>query len=140
MSLQDKIRQLPASPGVYLMRDGDGEIIYIGKARSLRQRVRSYFNAAGDSRYQVKFLMARVVDIDVLLTDTEKEALLLENTLIKQQHEECSAWLANTMSLFEKVNEKDQFKKSVIQFRLVQIQSMINWLNILHNPIKNEMK
>jgi excinuclease ABC subunit C len=86
MSLEDKIRQLPASPGVYLMRDAQGEIIYVGKARSLRQRVRSYFGASGDSRYQVKFLMARVVDIDVVLTDTEKEALLLENTLIKQHH------------------------------------------------------
>jgi excinuclease ABC subunit C len=84
MSLEDKIRQLPAAPGVYLMRDADGEIIYVGKARSLRQRVRSYFGASGDSRYQVKFLMARVVDIDIMLTDTEKEALLLENTLIKQ--------------------------------------------------------
>jgi excinuclease ABC subunit C len=86
MSLEDKIRQLPASPGVYLMRDAQGEIIYVGKARSLRQRVRSYFGASGDSRYQVKFLMAKVVDIDVVLTDTEKEALLLENTLIKQHH------------------------------------------------------
>src|SRR6185369_11000360 len=56
------------------------------KARSLRQRVRSYFKAASDSRYQVRFLLARVVDIEVLLTDTEKEALLLENTLIKQHH------------------------------------------------------
>lgn len=84
MSLEDKLRQLPASPGVYLMRDADGTIIYIGKARSLRQRVRSYFNASGDSRYHVKFLVARVADIDLLLTDTEKEALLLENTLIKQ--------------------------------------------------------
>jgi len=86
MSLEDKIRQLPASPGVYLMRDADGTIIYVGKARSLRQRVRSYFNMSGDSRYQVKFLVARVADIDVMLTDTEKEALLLENTLIKQHH------------------------------------------------------
>ena len=86
MSLEDKIRQLPTAPGVYLMRDAQGEIIYIGKARSLRQRVRSYFGASGDSRYQVKFLVARVVDIEVVLTDTEKEALLLENTLIKQHH------------------------------------------------------
>ena len=71
MSLEDKITQLPASPGVYLMRDAAGAIIYIGKARSLRQRVRSYFKAAGDSRYQIKFLVARVADIEVMLTDTE---------------------------------------------------------------------
>lgn len=86
MNLEDKIQQLPASPGVYLMHDAAGEIMYVGKARSLRQRVRSYFNTSGDSRYQIKFLMARVADIEVMLTDTEKEALLLENTLIKQYH------------------------------------------------------
>ena len=84
MGLQDKIRQLPVSPGVYLMRDADGTIIYVGKARNLRARVRSYFNPSGDSRWHVKFLVTRVCDIEVMLTDTEKEALLLENTLIKQ--------------------------------------------------------
>lgn len=86
MSLKDKIQQLPVSPGVYLMRDASEEIIYVGKARNLRQRVRSYFTASGDSRYHVKFLVAKVADIEVMLTDTEKEALLLENTLIKQHH------------------------------------------------------
>ncbi|MDD2366414.1 MAG: excinuclease ABC subunit UvrC [Desulfuromonadaceae bacterium] len=84
MTLEEKVRQFSTSPGVYQMRDADGVIIYIGKARNLRQRVRSYFNSSGDSRYHVKFLMAKVGDIDILLTDTEKEALLLENTLIKQ--------------------------------------------------------
>ena len=86
MSLEEKIRLLPNSPGVYLMKNAADEIIYVGKARNLRQRVRSYFAASGDSRYQVKFLIAKVTDLDVLLTDTEKEALLLENTLIKQHH------------------------------------------------------
>jgi len=84
MTLEDKIRRLPTSPGVYLMRDADGVIIYVGKARNLRQRVRTYFGTAGDGRYHVKFLMAKVADLEVMLTDTEKEALLLENTLIKQ--------------------------------------------------------
>lgn len=86
MSLEDKIRQMPTSPGVYLMRDAGGEIIYVGKACNLRQRVRSYFGSSTDSRYHVKFLVAKVADIEVMLTDTEKEALLLENTLIKQHH------------------------------------------------------
>ena len=84
MDLRDKISRLPATPGVYLMRDADGQIIYVGKARNLRQRVRSYFGVSSDSRYQIRFLMARVADIDFMVTDTEKEALLLENTLIKQ--------------------------------------------------------
>ncbi len=112
MSLQDKIRQLPASPGVYLMRDGDGEIIYIGKARNLRQRVRSYFNATGDSRYQVKFLMARVADIDVLLTDTEKEALLLENTLIKQHRPRYNLDLKDDKTYFSlRLDPREEFPR-----------------------------
>jgi len=58
------------------------------------------------------------------------------NDLINQQKIECNLWLVNTMTLIENVIETDQFKKSVIQFRIFQIQSMINWLNKLHNAIK----
>lgn len=75
---------LPTEPGVYLMKDDLGKIIYVGKAQSLRSRVRSYFRESGDQRYSVKFLRGRVGDIEVVVTDTVKEALLLENTLIKK--------------------------------------------------------
>src|SRR5664279_1247030 len=80
----DNISRFPASPGVYLMKGSDDVILYVGKARDLKQRVRSYFRQGGDSRYQIRFLMARVTTIDFIVTDTEKEALILENTLIKQ--------------------------------------------------------
>jgi len=83
MDLSGKIRRFPALPGVYRMYDAAGTVLYVGKARNLRQRLRSYFGAT-DSRPQVKFLMGRVVDIEFTVTDTEKEALLLENILIKQ--------------------------------------------------------
>jgi excinuclease ABC subunit C len=112
MSLEDKIMQLPASPGVYLMRDAGGAIIYIGKARSLRQRVRSYFKATADSRYQVRFLVARVADIEVMLTDTEKEALLLENTLIKQHHPRYNLDLKDDKTYFSlRIDLKEQFPR-----------------------------
>jgi excinuclease ABC subunit C len=112
MSLEDKIRQMPAAPGVYLMRDATGEIIYVGKARSLRQRVRSYFGASGDSRYQVKFLMARVVDIDIVLTDTEKEALLLENTLIKQHRPRYNLELKDDKTYFSlRLDPSEEFPR-----------------------------
>ncbi|NVN90001.1 MAG: excinuclease ABC subunit UvrC [Desulfuromonadales bacterium] len=112
MSLEDKIRQLPAVPGVYLMRDDKGEIIYVGKARSLRQRVRSYFGASADSRYQVKFLMAKVVDIDIVLTDTEKEALLLENTLIKQHRPRYNLELKDDKTYFSlRLDPAEQFPR-----------------------------
>ncbi|QOX77802.1 excinuclease ABC subunit UvrC [Trichlorobacter lovleyi] len=83
MELRDSIRSFPTAPGVYLMRDTNGTILYVGKARNLRQRVSNYFGAT-DGRPQVRFLMARVNSIEFTITDTEKEALLLENTLIKQ--------------------------------------------------------
>ena len=115
MSLLDKIRQLPASPGVYLMRDATGEIIYIGKARSLRQRVRSYFGASADSRYQIKFLVARVADIEVMLTDTEKEALLLENTLIKQHHPRYNLDLKDDKTYFSlRLDLRDEFPRFTV--------------------------
>ena len=115
MSLADKIQQLPAAPGVYLMRDADGTIIYVGKARSLRQRVRSYFNASGDSRYHVKFLVARVVDIEVMLTDTEKEALLLENTLIKQHHPRYNLDLKDDKTYFSlRLDPREKFPRFTI--------------------------
>ncbi|HLO10348.1 MAG TPA: excinuclease ABC subunit UvrC, partial [Desulfobacteria bacterium] len=84
MNSIDRTDSFPAAPGVYLMKGTDGVILYVGKARNLRQRVRSYFRQSGDSRYHIQFLMARVADIDYIVTDTEKEALILENTLIKQ--------------------------------------------------------
>ena len=80
----DAIAGFPAATGVYLMRDAAGTILYVGKARHLRNRVRSYFSASADSRYQIPALMNRVGAIDFIVTDTEKEALILENTLIKQ--------------------------------------------------------
>ena len=115
MSLEDKIRQLPASPGVYLMRDVDGVIIYVGKACSLRQRVRSYFNTSGDSRYHVKFLVARVADIEVMLTDTEKEALLLENTLIKQHHPRYNLNLKDDKTYFSlRLDPREDFPRFTV--------------------------
>ncbi len=84
MTLTDKIKSFPRKPGVYLFKDSHGEVIYVGKARRLRDRVRSYFAAGRDDRAQVEFLVKRAADIEYIVTDTETEALLLENTLIKK--------------------------------------------------------
>lgn len=115
MTLEEKILQFPPSSGVYLMRDLAGEIIYVGKARSLRQRVRSYFNPSGDSRYHIKFLMAKVIDIDVMLTDTEKEALLLENTLIKQHHPRYNLNLKDDKTYFSlRIDPHEEFARFTV--------------------------
>ena len=83
-ALKEKISRLPTSPGVYLMKDARSRILYIGKAVNLRSRVRSYFGKSSDTRVFVSFLMERVADVDTIVTDSETEALLLENNLIKK--------------------------------------------------------
>ncbi|MGH7825182.1 MAG: excinuclease ABC subunit UvrC [Candidatus Binatia bacterium] len=79
----EKLTNLPSRPGVYLMRDKGGKVIYVGKAKDLRARVRGYFNNS-DERSQIQFLLRRVEDIESLVTTNDKEALILENNLIKQ--------------------------------------------------------
>ena len=83
-TLEEQIQNLPASPGVYLMEDEGGNILYIGKAKSLRHRVRTYFDSTADARYSLRFLVPKIHRVDTILTDTEQEALILENTLIKK--------------------------------------------------------
>ena len=78
------LSKYPTSSGVYLMIGAADEILYVGKAKQLRNRLRSYFSAGGDGRAQIPLLMEKVKRVEVIVTDTEKEALLLENTLIKQ--------------------------------------------------------
>ncbi len=87
--LERKLGTTAPAPGVYLLRDRAGKVLYVGKAKSLRSRVRAYFRGgvdgeAGDRRFQVRFLMRRVRDFDTIVTTSEKEALILENNLIKQ--------------------------------------------------------
>ncbi len=78
------LARLPTGPGVYIMKDAAGKIIYVGKALNLRTRVRSYFREGGDGRLFIPFLRSRIAAVETVITDTEKEALLLENTLIKK--------------------------------------------------------
>jgi excinuclease ABC subunit C len=82
--LEEQLKGLPANPGVYLFRDERGQVLYIGKAKSLRPRVRSYFQATRDTRSTIQRLPERVADIDVIVTDTEVEALHLEQNLVKR--------------------------------------------------------
>ncbi|HKD40393.1 MAG TPA: excinuclease ABC subunit UvrC [Myxococcaceae bacterium] len=82
--LTEKLASLPSAPGVYLMKDADGAVIYVGKAVNLRNRVRSYFTRNTDSRAFIPLLDELVGDLDTVLVGNEKEALLLENELIKK--------------------------------------------------------
>jgi excinuclease ABC subunit C len=84
MTLAAKLDSLPREPGVYMFMDGIGRVLYVGKATNLRSRVRSYFQESGDERVRVEFLVEAVRDVDVLITTTPSEALILENSLIKK--------------------------------------------------------
>ncbi len=84
LELRTKVAQLPAEPGVYLYKDGQNKVIYVGKAKNLRSRVRSYFNEDRLADVKTGSLIAEARDIDFIEVDNNKEALALENNLIKQ--------------------------------------------------------
>ena len=88
MTLDEKLKEIPRSPGVYLHKDAGGKIIYIGKAKSLRNRVRSYFQASrtGEFSYGIKTeeLVRQIADVEFIVTDNEAEAFILEASLVKK--------------------------------------------------------
>jgi excinuclease ABC subunit C len=83
VGLEERVKSLPAGPGVYLFKSRAGKVLYIGKAQNLRARVRSYVSG-GDGRIRVPLLVDRAADVEVVVTKNVKDALLLENELIKQ--------------------------------------------------------
>ena len=84
MGIKEKIAGLPDSAGVYLMKDDGGEVIYVGKAKSLKKRVSTYFRSGSRLSSRIRVLVSKVRDIDHIPTSTEAEALIYENSLIKQ--------------------------------------------------------
>jgi excinuclease ABC subunit C len=84
MTLDEKLQNIPAQPGCYLHKNAKGEILYVGKARNLRSRVRQYFQNSRPLDTKTQELVARITDLEIIVTDTEAEALILESNLIKQ--------------------------------------------------------
>ncbi|MGA7146073.1 MAG: GIY-YIG nuclease family protein, partial [Desulfobacterales bacterium] len=82
--LKEKIKISPDAPGVYLMRDKAGNIIYIGKAKNLRNRLKTYFAGTKEERALIPFLTQEIADVETVVAENEKEALILENELIKR--------------------------------------------------------
>ncbi|NWG02082.1 MAG: excinuclease ABC subunit UvrC [Syntrophaceae bacterium] len=85
-TLNQKIVRLPTKPGVYLFKDKKGTILYVGKAGDIKHRVSSYFGKRGEMDGKTLMMLEKVTDVDTIVTDTEKEALILENNLIKTHH------------------------------------------------------
>lgn len=81
--LKNNLKTFPKSPGVYIMRDMSGQVIYIGKAKNLRTRIRTYFRG-GDGRYQIEYLLKHIHDIETIITSSEEDAFILERDLINR--------------------------------------------------------
>ncbi|QWV93259.1 excinuclease ABC subunit UvrC [Geomonas oryzisoli] len=112
MITQEMIKNFPTSPGVYLMKTSDGTVIYVGKARNLRNRVRAYVGDTRDSRVHIRFMVQLVEAVDYLVTDTEKEALILENTLIKQHRPKYNINLRDDKTYFSlRMDMKEEFPR-----------------------------
>ena len=84
MSLRDKLRDLPTDSGVYIYMDGDGKVLYVGKAKNLRNRVRQYFFVSSNKTEKVLAMLTHIADMRYIITKSETDALALENTLIKK--------------------------------------------------------
>jgi excinuclease ABC subunit C len=110
--LDDQLKTLPPKPGVYLFRDRSGDVLYIGKAKSLRSRVRSYFQQSLDSRATIRQLPERVQDIEVIVTQNEVEALHLEQNLVKRHRPPFNVRLRDDKSFpYIAVTVEDEFPR-----------------------------
>jgi excinuclease ABC subunit C len=104
------LEQFPKEPGVYLMKDASGKVIYVGKAKVLRQRVKQYFARGRDERAMIPLLVEQIAHIDTLVVPSEKEALLLENTLIKKHQPKFNAVLKDDKTFISlTINQKHQW-------------------------------
>jgi excinuclease ABC subunit C len=108
----DQLKGLPTKPGVYLFRDEAGQVLYVGKAKSLRARVRSYFQARGRDRPTISQLPERVHDVEVIVTSTEVEALHLEQNLVKRYRPPFNVRLRDDKSFpYIAVTVEDEFPR-----------------------------
>jgi excinuclease ABC subunit C len=119
MDLHEKIRTLPSGPGCYLYKNAEGEVIYVGKAKNLRARVRSYFLESSQANAKTGSLMREAVDVEYILVSNEHEALALENNLIKQSKPRFNILLRDDKTYpYIKLTLADRFPKVFVTRRL----------------------
>jgi excinuclease ABC subunit C len=119
MDLIEKIRTIPTQPGCYLYKNAEGEVIYVGKAKNLRSRVRSYFLEANQMNAKTGSLMREAVDVEYIVVDNEREALALENNLIKQRKPRFNILLRDDKTYpYIKLTMNDRYPKVFVTRRL----------------------
>lgn len=134
MDLEEKVKNLTTAPGVYLMRDSLGNVIYIGKAKNLKNRVKTYFQGSKDSSPKVEKLVKNLKDFDYIITDTEFEAFILECKLIKELKPMYNRLMKTPLSYIYIVIKNDEVYPS-IEISNVLIE---NDQNIYFGPYQNK--
>ena len=121
MAALSEWKTFPRAPGVYLMSDASGKVLYVGKAKDLRARLHNYVAPGGDGRPQVPHLVRRVAEVRCIVTATEKEALLLENTLIKERRPPFNVFLRDDKEyLLLRIDRKEEFPRPELVRRVVK--------------------
>ncbi|MCL6635608.1 MAG: excinuclease ABC subunit UvrC [Peptococcaceae bacterium] len=121
MELEEKLKTLPAKPGVYLYRDAEGRVIYVGKALSLKNRVRSYFQPGAQHPPKTRHMIGKIAGLETIVTDSEVEALILEQTLIKEHRPRYNVFLKDDKSYpYVKVTLGEDFPRVCITRRHVK--------------------
>ena len=117
----EKLKLLPASPGVYIMKDAQGKIIYVGKAILLKNRVRQYFQSGKNHSPKVRAMVARIADFETILTGSEVEALILECNLIKKHRPRYNISLKDDKSYpYVKVTLQEEYPRAFITRRILK--------------------
>ena len=120
MTLDEKIKSLPTDAGVYLHKNADGKIIYIGKAKNLKNRVRSYFQSNKNHDLKTRELVKRIADFEFIVVDTEVEALVLESNLIKFHKPRYNIMLKDDKQYPHLKITKEKFSKVVITRKIIK--------------------
>ncbi|MFM8439793.1 MAG: excinuclease ABC subunit UvrC [Acidobacteriota bacterium] len=120
MSLEDKIRSLPTSAGVYIHKNAEGKILYIGKAKNLRNRVRTYFQSSRAMDSKTRELVKRIADFEFIVVDSEVEALVLESNLIKKHKPRYNVFLKDDKQYPHIKITKEQFPRVVITRKIMR--------------------
>src|SRR6516162_7615371 len=118
-TVEAKLKRIPPGPGVYLYKESSGQTIYVGKAKSLRNRVRTYFQESADFDERKDQMMDYIADVEFIMTDTEGEALALENNIIKQNKPKYNILLRDDKTYpYIKLTVDEPFPRAVITRRV----------------------
>jgi excinuclease ABC subunit C len=133
--IKEKVREFPTQPGVYLMKNAQEKIIYVGKAKNLRNRVRTYFGEAKDISPKTRLLVSSINTVEYIITKTEVEAFLLEASLIKKHQPRYNIRLRDDKAYpYIKLSWSDECPRLYLLFRTLYEWTCGSWNNSVFKP------